>query len=474
MNEELESRLRRATRAVDQIDLISTQPIVERAKERLGRREQRRRQALVTSAAVIVAAALAGIIAVSSRPTDGEDRAATVATSSSVDDSALSAASSSPSSTSTESLPAITPSAEPSRWRSIAPHPAGTGWEFSAEWMDSEAFVLGQQAFAYDPVNDAWRPLAPFPQGWTDVDTCAATPATCRGEPIGDNPDGYIYVNSIVVWTGDEVLVMGGDLPTADQGEPSGCEGSSCYPGLVKSASFAYVPSEDQWQALASPPWFVNERSPHAWTGEELLVWPWDIDTTPDPAYAYNPQENTWRQLPDAPIAPRQNAASVWTGQEWVIWGGGGDDGEHADGAAYDPASNTWRALADAPLSARKTKAVWTGTEMIVMAGSQGGGTSVCCGNMALADGAAYEPATDTWRTLAGTVGHPGFEPLWTDDLLLMFAKGGVIAYDPTSEQYIDVCCDGLAGSTHIWTGVEAVSFGSYTSDRGGGIFSPP
>lgn len=474
MNEPLESRLRRATRTVDQAELGSNPSVVERVQERLGRRERRRRQALVTSTAVIVAAALAGIAAVSLRPTDGRDGAAVVATPSSVDDRAPSGPSSSPSSTTTTSPPAVTTGAEPSGWRPIAPNPDGIGWELSAVWTGREAFVLGRHAFAYDPTNDAWRPLAPFPQDWTDTDTCGSAPATCFGEAVGENPDGYTYVNSIVVWTGDKVLVMGGDLPNADQSEPPGCEGSGCRPGLVKSASFAYVPSRDEWQALAAPPWFVNERSPHVWTGEELLVWPWDIDTTADPAYAYDPRQNTWRQLPDAPIAPRQNAATVWTGREWIIWGGGDDDGEYADGAAYDPAANTWRVLADAPLSARKTTAVWTGTEMIVMAGSQGGGTSVCCGNLALADGAAYEPATDSWRPLAGTVAHPGFEPLWTGDLLLMFAKGGVIIYDPTTEQYIDDCCDGLAGSTHIWTGEEAVSFGSYTTDRGGGIFSPP
>jgi|GEM_PF-6033015 len=473
MNEHLESRLRRATRAVDQIDLVPAQQVLDRVDERLRHRGRRQRHVVVAATALLLATALAGVAALSLRATDGDERAAALPPSIGADDGAPPPSSSS-ASTSTASPPGVTAGAEPSLWRPVAPHPDGAAWELSAVWTGREAFVLGRHAFAYDPVDDAWRALAPFPQGWTDVDDCAATPATCRGAGIGENPEGFTYVNPIVVWTGDEVLVMGGDLSTATPPDPSGCEGRGCSSGLVTSASFGYVPSEDEWQALATPPWFVNERSPHVWTGGELLVWPWDVDDAPDPAYAYDPHENTWRQLPDAPIPPRQNAASVWTGREWIIWGGGGDDGEYSDGAAYDPATDRWRTLADAPLGARKAPAVWTGTEMVVMAGSRGGGTSVCCGSTALADGAAYEPVTDTWRSLRSTVGHPGFEPLWTGDLLLMFAKGGVVVYDPGADRYVDVCCDGLAGSTHVWTGAEAVSFGSSTNDRGGGIFSPP
>lgn len=474
MSEQMESRLRRATRAVDSIELGPDPAVVQRVRERLDRRERRRRQVLVTSTALIVAVALVGIVAVSSRPTDRTNRTAAVATSSSDDDALVPSVPSSPTSNiSTASPPPVT-SAEPSLWRPIAPNPEGIGWELSAVWTGRDAFVLGRQASSYDPAHDTWRPLAPFPAEWTDVDTCGTTPATCVGEAVGERPGGYPYVNPIVVWTGDEVLVVGGDLRTEEPGESSGCGGSGCVPGLVKSATFAYVPSVDEWQARAAPPWFVNERSPHVWTGDELLVWPWDLDTAADPAYAYDPRQNTWRPLADVPIAPRQNAASVWSGREWIIWGGGDDEGEFADGAAYDPAADTWRPLAVAPLGARKTQAAWSGAEMIVMAGSRGGGSGVCCGTMALGDGAAYDPATDTWRSLDGSVGHPGFEPLWTGELLLMFAKGGVVVYDPATERYVDVCCDGLAGSTHVWTGAEALSFGSYSDDRGGGVFTPP
>ena len=55
-----------------------------------------------------------------------------------------------------------------------------------------------------------------------------------------------------------------------------------------------------------------------------------------------------------------------------------------------------------------------------------------------------------------------------------MFAKGGVVVYDPATERYVDTCCGGMAGSAHVWTGSEALSFGSASDRTGGGAFTPP
>jgi len=77
-----------------------------------------------------------------------------------------------------------------------------------------------------------------------------------------------------------------------------------------------------------------------------------------------------WSTLPAAPIPPRAGAAVVWTGREMIVWGGAtgqNQDELRADGAAYEPATNGWRTLPAAPIAARvDPSAVWTGTEMIV------------------------------------------------------------------------------------------------------------
>src|SRR3954454_19044245 len=68
-----------------------------------------------------------------------------------------------------------------------------------------------------------------------------------------------------------------------------------------------------------------------------------------------------------------------------------------ARAADPDPAvTGSWRPFNAGPLSVRNDSvAVWTGTEMIVI-----GGVNVLSEQL-LTDGAAYNPASDTWRLIA-------------------------------------------------------------------------
>jgi len=79
-----------------------------------------------------------------------------------------------------------------------------------------------------------------------------------------------------------------------------------------------------------------------------------------------------------SPFGERRDATLVWTGREAIVWGGvpspalAGDGGDlaAADGAALDPATDTWRRIAPGPLAGRYGQvAVWTGKEMIVWGG---------------------------------------------------------------------------------------------------------
>jgi hypothetical protein len=88
---------------------------------------------------------------------------------------------------------------------------------------------------------------------------------------------------------------------------------------------------------------------------------------------------------------------SVWTGSELLVWGSRWRDTRLVDGAAYDPAADSWRQIADAPLELTDGTAVWTGKEMIVFGAALHGGNQA---ESETAIGAAYDPATDRWRLL--------------------------------------------------------------------------
>ncbi len=137
-----------------------------------------------------------------------------------------------------------------------------------------------------------------------------------------------------------------------------------------------------------------------------------------------------------------------------------------------------WRLLAPSSLTARRASGAWTGTEVLIAAGSSGGDPVTGNGAFAHDDGAAYDPATDTWRPIAEGPAHPGFEPVWTGRLLLQFAKGGAHAYDPTTDRWLDCCGsagpDAGVGGSPVWTGTTALLIGSAAPGVGGAALTPP
>jgi photosystem II stability/assembly factor-like uncharacterized protein len=256
--------------------------------------------------------------------------------------------------------------------------------------------------------------------------------------------------------------------------------GGGEYDGTqMNDDGLAYNPATDTWRSTGLLPGFVTDRSPTAWTGSELLVWPVDQSGKPraNPA-GFDVATGAWRQLPTPPIEPRQQAASAWTGNEWLIWGGQGKNAELADGAAFSPATNTWRVMAASPLAARRTRAVWTGSEMLISAGASGGDPQTGNNVFALADGAAYDPIANSWRKIRDGFAHPGFLSVWTGQQMIMFAKAGAVIYDPNTDRWIDMCCSvdegGAGGGTPVWTGNVVVLVGSYEPSIGGQTFTLP
>jgi len=142
--------------------------------------------------------------------------------------------------------------------------------------------------------------------------------------------------------------------------------------------------------------WFtapIEGRAPlSVWTGRELLVWgtALRVEDRPRDGAAYDPATDTWRVIPEAPIE-LTDATAVWTGGEMIVFGAAlccGNDPESrtAIGAAFDPATDTWRRIADSELSPQASTAAWDDSEMIAWD--------------YLNDSAAYDPLGDVWRSL--------------------------------------------------------------------------
>jgi hypothetical protein len=112
-----------------------------------------------------------------------------------------------------------------------------------------------------------------------------------------------------------------------------------------------------------------------------------------DPAVCALPKG--WTKIADPPagFVGRSGAAVAWTGSKLLVWGGQGASNTYfADGAIYDPATNTWTSMPAPPTGTQarsNTNAIWTGDKFVIW----GGDTA----SSRLADGVVFTVSTSTW-----------------------------------------------------------------------------
>jgi N-acetylneuraminic acid mutarotase len=204
------------------------------------------------------------------------------------------------------------------------------------------------------------------------------------------------------VWTGSEMIVWGGfDLP---------CE--------YQNTGGRYDPSTDSWKATSTDIGVPEGRDGHVavWTGSEMIVWSGEFsnccgtNVRLNSGGRYDPVSDSWTATPIGITTPRHrtSATAVWTGQEMIVWGGYQGGTEYDTGGRYDPASDSWTATSTesgVPTGRRNHTAVWTGSQMIVWGGTDGGSTGGAPNDVALycaCDGATVS----TWYPDADGDGH--------------------------------------------------------------------
>jgi N-acetylneuraminic acid mutarotase len=179
---------------------------------------------------------------------------------------------------------------------------------------------------------------------------------------------------------------------------------------------------------------------------------------------AFNRATGSWRTLRRA--VP--TGIIVWTGREAIGWGGGCCGDAQSNGAAYDPATGTFRKLARSPLAPDQAPiGAWTGRELILFVS----GINPADGKpwpARLARAAAYSPATNTWHRTAPLPVRGG-TAVWDGHEVLVVGGGAsaqsALAYDPATNGWrrLTPLPSRRLGASAIWSGKRLLLWGGQT-----------
>lgn len=149
---------------------------------------------------------------------------------------------------------------------------------------------------------------------------------------------------------------------------------------------------------------------------------------------------------PPAPLSAGERVAMAWTGSELVVWGGGVGGDALSDGAAYDPAAGTWRSMAASPLP--------EGPDTPVAAATSAG-VVVIRGTSA----AMWDPDSDTWQSLPDAP-EPVTDLVGSGELAVSASAGAVLDLGVREWELLPAAPVNLKHSTTAWTGQELVVLG--------------
>jgi len=170
------------------------------------------------------------------------------------------------------------------------------------------------------------------------------SPAPAPGAGWTRLPDSPLSprANSLMVWTGEAALVIGGEVdhlcpPSAD------CASRS----TIARDGAAYDPETKTWRSIAPAPADFAAWTPYTVVGDRVVVVVHGEGTVPDRFFAYDAADDRWRALP-APPTDRPTPLDIDTGLSAL------------DGRVYtiadddtvlvlDPAAGTWSTLPRGP-----------------------------------------------------------------------------------------------------------------------------
>lgn len=151
--------------------------------------------------------------------------------------------------------------------------------------------------------------------------------------------------------------------------------------------------------------------------------------------------------LDPGPLTPRAGHQVVWVGNEMIVWGGSETDSvpRLVDGAAYDPESNEWRTIAQGPFQAGSvTRAVSAGESMIVIGYDQT---------------ARYDPAADAWTRVADgfPVPRDNQHVVWTGSVVAAWSRGAMGILDPRDGAWREIAFPPAGGTEPLLGALRSV-----------------
>jgi hypothetical protein len=244
--------------------------------------------------------------------------------------------------------------------------------------------------------------------------------------------------------------------------------------GTARGDGAAYDPATNTWRTLPAASFSASGTQAAVWARDRWVV----VDGAPDTANpvhlnvsSYRPDSNDWQPLPGVDVPNTSWYSLAWTGNQVVLFVNAFEGAGRGFSLWLGDPDPAWVPIAESPtfgLSPNRVE-IWTGTEIVLRSGVQGGPDQVV----------AYHPGSDRWRTASPPpLGLGEGSNTWTGTLAI-FGLGTtgmerLTVYDPTRDAWfglppLDSQIRQFA--TQTWTGERLIAWGGF---EGESVLRPP
>jgi hypothetical protein len=144
----------------------------------------------------------------------------------------------------------------------------------------------------------------------------------------------------------------------------------------------------------------------------------------------------TWKEFAAGPLSPRGEPKGAWNGKELIVVGGLALEQYRAlnDGAAYNPATDTWRRIPDLPVAGRVLAASATSDGLLALMHP---GTELSAFDVPAAY--VYSATTNAWRDVSPPKAIVYPHTAWTGKAVIVWGGNGGAIFDDATSTWRDI-----------------------------------